>query len=91
MFMSRLLGGTPTMFSPYSRTSPDVGSSKPAIIRSVVVLPQPDGPSSEKNSPLSIARSTRSTAWTWPSSALNCLVTPTSSMAGADDPEVSMA
>ena len=25
---------------------------KPAIIRSVVVLPQPEGPSSEKNSPL---------------------------------------
>ena len=30
---------------------PAVGSSKPAIIRIVVVLPQPDGPSSEKNSP----------------------------------------
>ena len=28
-----------------------MGSSKPAIIRRVVVLPQPDGPSSEKNSP----------------------------------------
>ena len=27
------------------------GSSNPPIIRSVVVLPQPDGPSSEKNSP----------------------------------------
>ena len=66
MFMSRRLGGTPTMFSPYSRTWPDVGCSKPAIIRSVVVLPQPDGPSSEKNSPVSIARSTRSTAWTLP-------------------------
>ena len=31
---------------------PLVGCSKPAIIRSVVVLPQPDGPSIEKNSPL---------------------------------------
>ena len=30
---------------------PLVGRSKPAIIRSVVVLPQPDGPSSVKNSP----------------------------------------
>ena len=30
---------------------PAVGSSKPPIMRSVVVLPQPDGPSSEKNSP----------------------------------------
>jgi hypothetical protein len=31
--------------------APEVGVSKPAIIRSVVVLPQPDGPSIEKNSP----------------------------------------
>ncbi len=30
---------------------PLVGCSKPAIIRSVVVLPQPDGPSRVKNSP----------------------------------------
>ena len=30
---------------------PDVGGSKPAIIRSVVVFPQPDGPSRLKNSP----------------------------------------
>src|SRR6186713_3000615 len=30
---------------------PEVGNSKPAIIRNVVVLPQPDGPSRQKNSP----------------------------------------
>ena len=30
---------------------PAVGSMKPAIIRKVVVLPQPEGPSSETNSP----------------------------------------
>jgi hypothetical protein len=28
-----------------------VGCSNPAIIRNVVVLPQPEGPSIEKNSP----------------------------------------
>ncbi len=28
-----------------------MGDSNPAIIRSVVVLPQPEGPSIEKNSP----------------------------------------
>ena len=39
------------MSTPSSRIWPEVGSSNPAIIRSVVVLPQPDGPSSEKNSP----------------------------------------
>src|SRR6187402_19379 len=30
---------------------PEVGSSSPAIMRSVVVLPQPEGPSRQKNSP----------------------------------------
>src|SRR5258708_16618825 len=30
---------------------PEVGSSSPAIMRSVVVLPQPEGPSMTKNSP----------------------------------------
>src|SRR5204863_5508811 len=37
--------------SPPSRMRPDVGNSRPAIIRSVVVLPQPDGPSRQKKSP----------------------------------------
>ena len=41
---------------------PSVGCSKPAIMRSVVVLPQPDGPSIEKNSPPGICRSMPSTA-----------------------------
>ena len=36
---------------PSSSTSPSSGRSKPAISRSVVVLPEPDGPSSVKNSP----------------------------------------
>src|ERR1700716_1805800 len=38
------------------------GASNPAISRSNVVLPQPDGPSSAKNSPRSIDNDTRSTA-----------------------------
>ena len=38
------------------------GVSNPAISRSSVVLPQPDGPSSAKNSPRSIDSDTRSTA-----------------------------
>src|SRR5246127_1040450 len=41
---------------------PELGCSKPAISRSVVVLPQPEGPSSEKNSPLATDRSMQSTA-----------------------------
>ena len=35
---------------------PALGVSKPATMRSTVVLPQPDGPSSEMNSPFSTSR-----------------------------------
>src|SRR3989454_1279773 len=45
---------------------PSSGRSKPAISRSVVVLPEPEGPRSVKNSPAGISRSTRSTATTSP-------------------------
>jgi hypothetical protein len=38
---------------PAMMTSPDVARSSPAIIRSVVVLPQPDGPSRHSTSPAS--------------------------------------
>src|SRR5450631_412095 len=37
--------------SPPRKIWPEVGSSSPAIMRSVVVLPQPEGPSRQKNSP----------------------------------------
>ena len=54
--------------SPSSRTSPpsSSGSSNPARSRSVVVLPQPEGPSSEKNSPRWISNEMLSTAFTSP-------------------------
>ena len=51
--MSRWLAGFMPTSSPSMKISPLVGSSSPAIIRSVVVLPQPEGPSSMKNSPSS--------------------------------------
>ena len=38
-------------FSPSTRTSPDVGGSRPEISLSSVDLPQPDGPTTTKNSP----------------------------------------
>src|SRR5215469_14922004 len=46
--------------------SPEVGSSKPASMRSSVVFPQPEGPSNEKNSPAPMSRLTLSTARTPP-------------------------
>ena len=64
MFTFRLAGGTQVTSSPCSRMRPLVGSSKPPIIRSVVVLPQPLGPSIEKNSPPGMVRLTASTATT---------------------------
>src|SRR3954467_12346517 len=54
------------MSSPPSVMRPASGCSNPAIIRSVVVLPDPDGPSSVKNSPAPTVRSTVSTATTSP-------------------------
>src|SRR5262245_2310358 len=54
------------MSSPPSRIAPVSGRSKPAIMRSVVVLPEPDGPSMVKNSPSATWRSTLSTAPTGP-------------------------
>src|SRR5579885_1165396 len=60
--MSRSLGGTSlTSWSPIS-ISPEVASSSPAIIRNVVVLPQPDGPTSTINSRSAISRSIPCTA-----------------------------
>src|SRR3954447_11449743 len=76
--MLRRSGGTPVIDRPATRISPDVGSSKPAIILRIVLLPQPDGPSSEKNSPRSTTRSTPLTALTVP----NSLRTPRSSICG---------
>ena len=45
-------------------------SSSPAIIRSAVVLPQPEGPTSTMNSPSTMSRLTSSTALTPPSKTL---------------------
>src|SRR6476659_7543170 len=49
--------------SPPSWMVPAVGSSSPAIIRSVVVLPQPEGPSRQRNSPSSTVKLAALTAW----------------------------
>ena len=53
-----------TLFTSRSpiRIVPAVGRSKPASMRSVVVLPQPDGPTTMTNSPSSISRSRLQTA-----------------------------
>ena len=66
MLTLRLCGGVADMSTPSSRISPASGRSKPAIMRSVVVLPQPDGPTIEKNSPPGMSSEMSSTAATSP-------------------------
>src|ERR1039457_6328742 len=46
--------------------APPDGASRPPIILSRVVLPQPDGPTMTVNSPSPISKDTVSTAWTVP-------------------------
>ena len=50
------------MSVPFIRIWPVVGMMKPAMSRSMVVLPQPEGPSSVKNSPSLMYRFTWSKA-----------------------------
>src|SRR5688572_32887429 len=56
--------------------SPESGVSSPAIHLRVVVLPQPEGPSSEKNSPVLTSKLTSCTACTWPSPVTKVRVSP---------------
>src|ERR1700694_345331 len=64
MAMSRSLGGTSLTLSVPMKMSPPEASSRPAIMRSVVLLPQPDGPTSTRNSLSGISRLTLRTAST---------------------------
>ena len=71
MLTLRFFGETQVTSSPSRKTRPESASSNPAITRSVVVLPQPLGPSIEKNSPAGISRVTSLTARTSPKSLIN--------------------
>src|SRR5689334_25188209 len=55
-----------------SRIEPDVGVSRPATIRSVVVLPHPDGPSRAKKLPCGTSRSNDFTAVKVANSLVSC-------------------
>src|SRR5262249_12518331 len=68
-------GGSGVIDVPSIRISPDVGRSNPAIIRSVVVFPDPDAPRKVRNSPAAMSSERSSTAvkvskrlvrcWSW--------------------------
>ena len=57
MAMSRSLGGTSFTTLPPMEMVPEVISSSPATMRSKVLLPQPEGPTSTTNSRSRISRS----------------------------------
>ncbi len=63
MLVGRLFAGTPSISWPAMWIVPWLTSSKPAMVRSSVVLPQPEGPSSEKNSPAPMSTSIPRSAW----------------------------
>ena len=67
MAMSRSLGWAVVTSRSPMLIVPSVTSSSPAIMRSSVDLPQPDGPTSTSSSPSAISRSTASTARVRPS------------------------
>ncbi len=48
---------------PRRKTSPVLGGSRPAMHFSSVVLPQPDGPTTQTNSPSSTENETSPIAW----------------------------
>src|SRR5215470_5229003 len=58
----RLKGGAKVTGASAMKTSPSVGTAKPATQASVVVLPDPEGPSSVRNSPARAVSVTPSTA-----------------------------
>src|SRR5262245_42250406 len=62
MLTGRRYGGSRVMSRPWIDRVPSSGSSKPPIIRRSVVLPHPDGPRREKNSPRRMSSETESTA-----------------------------
>ena len=58
MAISRWLGGVRLTRLPSIATSPEVASSRPAMMRRSVDLPQPEGPTKTQNSPSATERST---------------------------------
>src|SRR5215210_5650636 len=75
------------MGAPLIRISPAVGTSKPATIRRVVVLPEPEAPSRVRNSPDSTLRDRSSTATKSP----NLFVTWRSSRRGGETTSLYLA
>ena len=74
MAMSRSFGGTRLTTVPPMAISPSLISSSPAIMRSRVDLPQPDGPTSTQNSASAMSMSTPRITWVEPKRLCTALI-----------------
>src|SRR5207248_2391622 len=83
--MSRSFGETSFTTRPPIERVPSEMSSRPATMRSAVVLPQPDGPTRTRNSPSWMSSVRSKTAWTPLSYTLSTSLKATSAM---DPPDV---
>src|SRR5437763_2444579 len=78
--MSRSFGETSFTTRPPIERVPSEMSSRPATMRRAVVLPQPDGPTSTRNSPSWMSSVRSKTAWTPLSYTLSTSLNATSAM-----------
>src|SRR5262245_9623507 len=63
----------PVASAPSIRTRPVVGSSNPAMMLKIVLLPQPDGPIRLTKQPCGIASVTGASAWNTPAGFLDVM------------------
>ena len=74
MATSRSSGGSAVMSRLPRRSAPVLGSSRPATMFISVLLPQPEGPTSTRNSPSASSRSMRCSTWVAPKALETLLI-----------------
>src|SRR5258705_12232738 len=75
----------PVASTPSISTRPPLGSSSPAIMLKMVLLPQPDGPIRLTKRPCGIESVTGASAWKAPVGVLNVMLTSATQSFGAED------
>src|SRR5262252_5084623 len=75
----------PVASTPSMSTRPPVGSSNPAMMLKIVLLPHPDGPIRLTNRPCGIESVTGASAWKTPVGVLNVMLTSATQSFGAED------
>src|SRR6187402_2076751 len=75
----------PVASTPSIITRPALGSSNPAMILKIVLLPQPDGPIRLTKRPWGIESVTGASAWKEPVGVLHVMLTSSTQSFGAED------